>query len=96
MSVYELILAIKDYSNGDIKETIEQANDLLVMIMDNPQKFTDDLSNEIEEFADKYNVCPTCGSKLKEIINKEKSEYNGQEVYEKIYTYECEECNFVK
>lgn len=96
MSYYELLLAIKDYSNDNIQETIEQANELLMMIMDNPKKFELEFSKEIEELADKHNVCPTCGVKLNEIISKEKSEYLGQEVEENIYTYECENCNFVK
>lgn len=96
MSVYEVLLAIKDYSNDNIQETIEQANELLMMIINNPKKFEIEFSTEIEEFADKHNVCPTCGIKLNEIIEKEKSEYLGQDVEENIYTYECEECNFVK
>lgn len=96
MSYYELLLAIKDYSNGNIQETIEQANELLMMITNNPKKFELDFSTEIEDLADKHNVCPTCGTKLNEIINKEKSEHFGQYVEENIYTYECGECNFVK
>lgn len=96
MSMYELLLAIKDYSNDNIQETIEQANELLMMIINNPKKFELEFSQEIEEYADKNNACPSCGVKLNEIVSKESSEYFGQEVEENIYTYECESCNFIK
>lgn len=95
MTSYELILAIKDYCNNDNKETIEQVNDVLVQLMDNPRKFTNQLANEIEEFCGD-GLCPQCGSKL-ELLKSDKvqEEYQGFSVDREENTYGCEECGYI-
>lgn len=96
MTPYELLEDIKRNCQDNIHRTIEESNDLLAEISKDPQKFIDNFGLEIEEFADKNNVCPTCGTKLIEMVSKESSEYFGQPVQENIYTYKCDNCNFKK
>lgn len=95
MTPYELILAIKDYCNNDNKETVEQVNDLLVQLMDNPRKFTRQLTNELDEFCGD-SLCPQCGSKLKLIKSDQaQEEYQGFPVDREENTYGCKECGYI-
>lgn len=96
MSPYDLILATKDYCDDYNKEAVEQVNDLLVQMMDNPRKFTNQLSNELEEFCDRNCLCPQCGSEL-ELLKSDKAqeEYQGGLVDREENTYGCKECGYI-
>lgn len=96
MSPYELILAIKDYCDNDNKETVEQVNDLLVQLMDNPRKFTNQLANELKEFCTSHDLCEQCGSKI-ELLKSDQvqEEYQGFSVDREENTYGCSECGYI-
>lgn len=96
MSPYELILSIKDYCENDKKETIEEVNDLLIQLMDNPRKFTNRLANELEEFCTSHNQCVQCGGKIRLLkSDKAQEEYQGLPVDREENTYGCEECGYI-
>lgn len=96
MSPYELILSIKDYCENDKKETIEQVNDLLIQLMDNPREFTNRLANELEEFCTSHDLCPQCGSKIMLLKSDQvQEEYQGLPVDREENTYGCEECGYI-
>lgn len=96
MSPYELILSIKDYCENDNKETIKEVNDLLVQLMDNPRKFTSQLTNELDEFCESHNRCVQCGGKIRLFnSNLVQEEYQGFPTDREENTYGCEECGHI-
>jgi hypothetical protein len=96
---YNLIQMYNRDNYGNVENTIQDINELIADIDNNPKKFIYDLSNEIEEFAEKVMRCPLCGSKVIQLdTSYESSEYFGQPVQEKILTYGCESssCSYIK
>jgi uncharacterized protein with PIN domain len=97
-SKYDLIQMI-NRNNHDVEDTIQDVNDLIEDIDKDPKKFTYELSTELEEFAEKLNRCPLCGSELTKLKSDyESSEYLGQPVQEEILRYGCESstCTYTK
>ena len=91
MTKRELIDMIEnDCCNGDIQETIESVNELINDIHINPNKFINDLTEELEKYArDDNNRCEICGYELRESNSKEYSDCRGWEVAEDFRTNEC-------
>lgn len=52
------------YTDNNADETIEMANDLLALMIDNPKEFSYEFATEIENFSDYCGLCPLCGSIL--------------------------------
>lgn len=90
MSAFELILAIKDYCNGDCKETCEIVTDLIEQSLGS--HFSHDLTLALEEFIDCNCLCPICFSPMEskasytesrgEYIRKRERKY-GKCIYKK-------------
>lgn len=93
-SKYDLIQMI-NRDNHYARETIEDINELIEDIDTDPKKFTYELAQEIENFSQKLNLCPLCGSELIEIDKWDESrgEHCGREVSEIMYKYGCESSN---
>lgn len=95
MTPYELIETIDKVSNTK-KETVEDVNDLLVQMMDNPRKFTNQLANELDEYCGSNSICPRCGSKLELLkLDKVQEEYQGFLADRNENTYGCKKCGYV-
>lgn len=98
ISKYDLIQMI-NRNNHDVEDTIQDINDLIEDIDTDPKKFTYELSIELEEFCEKLNRCPLCGSNLVKLKSDyESSEYFGQPVQEEQSRYGCESssCGYIK
>lgn len=97
-SKYDLIqMIIRD--NHYASDTIQDVNEIIADIDNNPKKFTYELSKEIEEFAEKLQLCPLCGEPIVQIgVDYEPSEYFGQPVQEKSIRYGCDSasCGYIK
>lgn len=95
ISKYEIIQMF-NRNNHYTRETIQDINELIEDIDTNPKKFTYELSEEIEQFAEKLKLCPLCGANIVQIGRDEQfSEYSGQPVSEQINKYGCDECNYI-
>lgn len=90
ISQYDLIEILQ--KNSSNKEVIEDINDMIYEIEKDPKEYIRKLSEEIEEFANSYDLCPLCGSELIGEISFEKSECLGKTVYEKVKTNICSNC----
>lgn len=96
VSPFELILAIKSYCEDDLKETVEETNDLIGQILNNPRKFAYNLSKELEEFCDIQDICTNCGNELETITYEEdRGEYLGSPCSETITYKKCPNCGMV-
>ena len=96
---YDLIQMYNRENHGNVENTIQDINELIADIDNNPKKFIYNLSNELEEFSEKLMRCPLCGGKIIELdVDYEASEYFGQPVQETISTYGCESvnCGYIK
>jgi len=97
-SKYELIQMI-NRNNHYASDTIQDVNDLIADIDNDPKKFTYELAQEIEEWSLNLNLCPLCGGRIIKLGKSyEPSEYFGRPVQEKIIRYGCEvsNCSYVK
>lgn len=97
MTPYELIETISQ--NYSPSETIEIVNELIGEIDNSPRKYIDKLSEEIEEFAKNFRLCPLCGDTLISKEHKEgRGEYFGFDSVETMYSYECfnPECSYIE
>lgn len=97
MTPYELLEVINEIHNDE--ETIQILNEFIGILDNDPRKYINKLSDEIEQFAENLNICSLCGSKLKVISYEEsRGEYQGFECSETIYQSECSnpECTYVK
>ena len=95
---YDLI-QMYNRTNHNVEDTIQDINELIEDIDNNPKKFVYDLSNELEEWCDQLGRCPLCGSKVIELDSGyQSSEYFGQLVQERIPIYGCEatNCGYIK
>lgn len=98
MTIQDLVEVIESaYCNNNAKECIEELNDLLGMMLNNPNRFITDFSIAIEEYAEEKNICPFCGSEL-EIVDSylEDHEYFGTPCSKQVNTYGCSDnCGFI-
>lgn len=81
------------------QQVIEEVNELIKTIDDDPKKFTYELSKELEQYCERIGLCPLCGSKVIRLgLDFEPSEYFGQPVNEEIVRYGCESsnCGYIK
>jgi hypothetical protein len=98
-SKYEIIQMINRQFSHSPRETIEEVNELIEDINNDPKAFTYELAQEIEEFSEKLNLCPLCGCDIIQIgKDYESSEYLGQTVKETIIRYSCDSssCGYIK
>lgn len=95
MSAFELILAIKDYCNGDCKETCEIVTDLIEQSLGS--HFSHDLTLALEEFIDCNCLCPICFSPMesKASYTESRGEYNGFPCEETITRWGCSKCSYI-
>lgn len=94
---YELLELVRQTNNPS--ETIQILNDLICEIENNPRKYIDKLSEEIEELAKNFKICPLCGDTLISKEHKEgRGEYFGFDSVETMYSYECfnPECSYTE
>jgi DNA repair exonuclease SbcCD ATPase subunit len=96
-SPYELVQLIHNQFGQEIENTIDDVNDLIERIEYNPNQFTYELAEEVENLALRSNKCPLCGCNLIKLKSDyESSEYNGQPVKEEQSRYGCENCSYIK
>lgn len=98
ISKYDLI-QMYNRNNHYASETIQDINELIEDIDNDPKKFTYELTKEIEEFADKVNLCPLDGGEIVQIgKDYQSSEYFGRLVNEQITRYGCDNpnCGYIK
>lgn len=98
MSKYDLIQMF-NRNNHYARETIQDINELIEDIDNDPKKFTYELSEELSQFGEKLNLCPLCTSNIIKLnSNYEFSEYQGNEIAEEIPIYGCENanCGYIK
>lgn len=94
---YELLELVSIINNPS--DTIQMLNDLMGEIDNNPSKYINKLSEEIEEFAKNIGICPLCGDVLISKDYKEtRGEYFGFDSEETMYSYECfnPECSYTE
>lgn len=99
ISKYDLIQMYNRNNYGNVENTIQDINELIEDIDNDPKKFIYDLSNELEEFAEKVMRCPLCGNRVIELDSSyQSSEYFGQPVQERMLTYgcECSNCSYIR
>lgn len=97
MLPFEIILAIKSYCDDDLKETVEETNDLIGQILNNPRKFAYDLSIELEEFCDIQDICTNCGNQITyETYKEDRGEYLGTPCSENITYTKCPNCGLIE
>jgi len=97
MSPYDILQMI-NRTNRNANETIQDVNDLIADIDNDPNKFTYELSQEVDEFAKKLNLCSLCGGEIVQIGRDfEDSEYFGNPVQEQINRYGCDspDCSYI-
>jgi len=97
-SKYDLIQMI-NRNNHYARETIQDVNELIEDIDNDPKAFTYELAEEIESFSRKLNLCPLCGERIVQIgKDYQHSEYFGQPVNEQINRYGCDNpsCGYIK
>lgn len=90
----DIIKALSKYYNDDVL-ALDTLNDFLELYLHNPKQVTDDLKDEMNEYAISRNLCPLCFNELetkKEIINQ--SEAWGRLVNEYQYRKICRSCNW--
>jgi transposase-like protein len=93
----EVVQLINNQFGQEIEDTIEEVNDLIERINQDPKLFTYELIEEVENLALKCLKCPKCGSKLIKLKSDfESSEYFGQPVQEEQSRYGCENCGYIK
>lgn len=73
--------ALENYYKSK-KDVIEVLNDLQFNIHDNHNRVVSDLDETIKEYADKNNICPSCGYEL---------QYDYKE-----HGLICEQCGYTK
>lgn len=80
MSPQQIFDMIKEYNQGDVKETIESVVELLENLRNDTDKYIMKLDNALEEFADDNNVCCICGEELQFKSDESLEEYQGSPV----------------
>lgn len=84
-------------NNYEVGETIQTLNLLIDDIRNSNEELADKLEENKYSLADRTNKCPKCGSDIIEIsVQYQSSEYFGQPVKERIPTYGCENCGYIK
>jgi transcription initiation factor IIE alpha subunit len=99
MSGYETILAVKKYWEDNDKVTIEEVNDLIYQIQNDPSKLAYELSNELEEYYSSKNVCPLCGEELEtKTWEENRGEYFGSKAIETMGKTMCSSgsCSYIR
>ena len=87
------------YTDGDARETILEANELIAQICTDPIGFATKLENEVSDFAKNHgNLCPLCASDLVSNTYQEGREYFGSPCSETFTILECEspECAYTE
>ena len=95
LSAFELILAIKDYTDNDVKDTCEATRELLKNIKGS--NFEHALKIALDEFIDCNCLCPICFSPMEEkySYHEDRGEYMGTPCSEKMNIWGCSKCDYI-
>ena len=89
MSPRELFELLTEYANGNPKEVVETVSDLLKTIREDSEKYTMELDNLLEEFADENDICSVCGNEMEFVADSCLPEYQCSPVGQRVCSNGC-------